>query len=189
MSENTKKEIVKYCSPPVVVMVMGLVFVLISPVVYRIVKSVTSDSVKPIIVGSVTAVMGSVFFCLRFIYMVRVKNAIKNAETSAGAVFLAEDFIHGQEFLSNRFICGEHYIFSKGEGVILRLSEISEIIRETTYYRNVPTAEKLAAKMKNGKKVTVCSISQVESRHPPYAEIIQEMTKHAPDIQFIDKRH
>ncbi len=188
MSEDTKKEIVNYVAPPVTVMIMGIVVALLAPVVYLIVRNVSDDSLKGIIAGSVTGVMGIVFFCLRFVYMAEGIKAIRHAEANAGAVYLQEDFRKGKRFLSGRLICGEHYLFGKGQGVVVRLSDISEIIRKTQRSHNMPVAENLIAKRKDGKKITICSITQLEFRHPPYAEVIEEIIKNVPDIQYIDKR-
>ena len=188
MSENMKKEIMKYATPPVSVMILGVVFMVLSPILFFVFKAVTSDPVMPIVVSLVMGIMGAVFFCIRYIYMERVKNALKQAELNAGTTFLADDYVRGKRFLNQRIICGEHYVFGKGQGVILRLSDISAIIRETKHYRNMPTAENLTAKMIYGQKITICSISQIENNNPPYAEIIEEIMKNAPDIQLIDKR-
>ena len=53
MSENMKKEIMKYATPPVSVMILGVVFMVLSPILFFVFKAVTSDPVMPIVVSLV----------------------------------------------------------------------------------------------------------------------------------------
>ena len=188
MSDGEKKLIIEYATPPLSVMIVGAVFLCTSPIAFFISRAVSSDPKLPIVLTSVMAAMGLIMICFRFYYAALAKSAVKEAIKNAGEIFLIGDFRNGRRFLNDRIICGEHYIFSKGMGVIVRLSDIDEIIRKTQYYKSVPTAEKLTVKLKNGKSKIISSISLAEGRTPPFAQIITEMTKNAPDIRYTDKR-
>lgn len=188
MSESEKKLITDYATPPISLTIVGLVFLVLSPLVYLIAHALVSENWKAVVCGSVTGVMGLVFAMLRFCYMAAAKRAIKKAEENACAFFLIEDFRNGSRFLGGRIICGNYYFLSKGMGVIVRLSDIDEIRRETKTYKNVPTSENLTAVMKDRKKVTLVSIGQVETSHPPLGDILRHIERVAPDIKITDKR-
>ena len=187
MTDTEKQNIINYAAPPVSVMIVGAVFTALSPVGFLIARAISDELWRAGVVGGVMAVMGIVFMCLRFYYAAAAKKAIKNAQANASEEFLVYDFRNGRKFLSDRIICGEHYVFSKGLGMIVRLSDIVELRRETKYYRSVPTAENLSVKTKDGKRTTLCSISAAEGT-PPLSDIIREIIKQAPDVEFIDKR-
>ncbi len=184
MDNADQKEIIKYCSPNAAVAIVGAVFFVLSIPGFFITKAITADSLKAGVVGGVMAVMGIVFFMLRYYYSITAANAIKREEKNGGEAFLVSDFRQGERFLRNRVICGEHYIFGAATGVIVRLSDIKEIRRETKYYRAVPTAENLVLVLRNNKKVTLCSISQIESNHPPYSDIIRTICRYEPDVEI-----
>ena len=183
MDNTDKQEIIKYCSPNATVAIVGAVFFILSVPGFFITKAISSDSLKAGVVGGVMAVMGIVFFMLRYYYSITAANAIKKAEADGSGAFLVSDFRQGERFLRNRVICGEHYVFGAALGVIVRLSDIKEIKRETKSYRNVPTAENLVLVLRNNKKVTLCSISRVENGTPPFSDIIRTICRYEPDVE------
>ena len=183
MSNTEKQEIIKYCSPNAAVAIVGAVFFVLSVQGFFITKAITADNLKAGVVGGVMAVMGIVFFMLRYYYSITAANALKKAEADGGSAFIVADFRQGDRFLRNRIICGEHYIFGAALGVIVRLSDIKEIRRETKYYKNVPSANNLVLVLRNNKKVTLCSISVMENDHPPYSDIIRTICRYEPDVE------
>ncbi len=188
MNTEIKQEIIKFATPPVSVAVTGSVFAAISPILYFIVKAVSPDPLKSIVTGCVTAFMGVVFVLLRFYYRAMAQKAIKDSEAKADTAFLEKDFRTGRRFLGDRIICGSHYLMGKGLGVIIRLYDVDKIYREIKSYRGVPVSENLTAVMKNRKKITICSVSVVEGANPPFSEVINEISKNVPDIEFCDRR-
>jgi len=183
MSNSDKEDILKYVTPPSTVAIVGAVFFVLSVPGFFITKAITADNLKAGVVGGVMAVMGIVFICLKYYYLFAAKSRLKQAEQDGDTSFIAEDFRQGERFLRNRVICGKHYIFSGGLGLIVRLSDIKEICRETKYYKNVPNAENLVLVLRNNKKVTLCSISVMENNHPPYSDIIRTICRYQPDVE------
>ena len=183
MDNTDKQEIIKYCSPNATVAIVGVVFFILSVPGFFITKAISSDSLKAGVVGGVMAVMGIVFFMLRYYYSITAANAIKKAEADGSGAFLVSDFRQGERFLRNRVICGEHYVFGAALGVIVSLSDIKAVRRDTIKVKNVPSAENLVLVLKNNKKVTLCSISVMEDDCPPYSEIIRKICKYQPDVE------
>ena len=188
MSSSAKQEIIDYATPPISLMIVGLVFFAVSPIVYLIAHAIASENWRAVVCGTVTGVMGLVFAMLRFYCLAAAKRAIKKSEENASSSLLAEDFRNGKKFLNYRVICGDYYFLTKGMGVIVKLSEIDEIRRETKYYKGVPSSENLTAVMKDRRKVTLISIGQIEGSHPPLGDILRHIERVAPDIKITDKR-
>ena len=67
MNDSQKKEILDFVTPPFAVMICGIVTAAISPIAYLIANAICTEHWRAVVVGSATAVMGVVFFCLRFI--------------------------------------------------------------------------------------------------------------------------
>lgn len=183
MSNSDKEDILKYVTPPSTVAIVGVVFFVLSLPGFFITKAITSDNLKAGVVCGVMAVMGIVFICLKYYYLFTANNYIKKAEKDGGTAYIPEDFRKGDRFLNDRIRCGEHYVFGAALGVIVRLSDIKEIKRETKSYRNVPTAENLVLVLRNNKKVTLCSISRVENGTPPFSDIIRTICRYEPDVE------
>ena len=86
------QEIIKYVTPPKTVFIMGIVTVLLAPIMYFVVKAVSADELKAAVTGIVMAVMGIVFCCIRYCYLILAKKSIKQAEKDGKETFLLDSY-------------------------------------------------------------------------------------------------
>lgn len=185
MNSTAMQEIIKYVTPPKTVFIMGIVTVLLAPIMYFVVKAVSADELKAAVTGIVMAVMGIVFCCIRYCYLILAKKSIKQAEKDGKETFLLDSYKNGKKFLDGRVICGKHYIFGKVFGTIADLSEVKAIYCETKRYKGVPTTKTIVIKLNNNKKLTLCGVNCIEERHPPFDEIIDYIKMLVPDADVI----
>lgn len=182
MDNTQEQNIINYTTPPLSLMVTGGAFALFSPILYLIFLSFSSDKLLPIVVASVTAIMGIVMFCMRFFFTVRVKGAINKARGEGMDGKIASDFINGEKYLHGTMIVGEVYVFCKGMGTLVSCREITKVERKQNYYKGVPTSENIRVKLLDGKTVTLCGVNYIQDDSSDADDAIRAIERRCPNI-------
>lgn len=184
MRSDEEPEIVRYVTPPAALSVVGIVFFLISPALWFVLNLIPNKPLLPWVAGIVTAVMGLVFFFLRFYYFAEAKSVIRSAKNSGSEGKLLHDFRNGQRLFGERLIMGERYIFSKGMGGIVYCPDIREIHTEVKLIKLKPYAINVTVIQNKGKKLTLCSLPYSDNGDNKARAVVEMVSKRSPDTRI-----
>lgn len=180
MNEKDAREVLQFLTPPAAVTIVGAVFILLSPAVYFVLNALSSKPLLAPVAGATTAVMGLVFILVKYYYRSMAKNCIKEAAEKGSFAKMLSDFRSGDRLLGGRMIFGERFIFSKGLGVVVYCEDIAELRRVTKRYRAAPVSENIIVRLKNNKKMTLCSISNMENTNQ-ISDVLYLAAQRLPD--------
>ncbi len=184
MSESEKQEIVAYASPSKAVVIVGIVVILLAPVAYFIAIAIKKDQFFSITLAVSMALVGVLFFSLRFWYGANVKKHLKEMERNSSSRKIYHDFRNGTKILGERMIVGERYLFCKGMGVAVDLQEIAEIRCETKGIKFIPMTEELTVRLNNRDKLTLCSMDYSSRSQYQIRMMADAIAKRSPDAEI-----
>lgn len=187
MDEKTRKEILDYVSPAKMVMTIGIAAAALSPLLYVAVADGAGNQPFAIILCLSILFTACLLIVIQLITSSAAKKAVREAEQRGAAFMLADDFRNGARFMKDRVICGQYFIFGKGQGTIILLPDIIAVTRKNMYNKGVKTGECLMIKTRDGRNKVLCAVSRMESAFPPFPDVIRAIRYYAPDVEYIDK--
>ncbi|MBQ5440582.1 MAG: hypothetical protein IIT49_07380 [Clostridia bacterium] len=180
---GSSERVTEYLSPSKAVMIVGGVFVGISPIVYLIASLIASDKLLPIVSGCCTAFVGLIMVCMTVSAFVGARSNVKRYVSKYGENVLYDDFSSARYFVRDTLKCGEIFVYSKGRGVLLAYDDIIEIIRTKNHHNTVETGMNIYAKLKNGKRVRICSVFNADNFENELNSAVEYMMKYIPDAK------
>ncbi|MBQ1518135.1 MAG: hypothetical protein IIZ46_08030 [Clostridia bacterium] len=179
---GSAERVTEYLSPSKAVIIVGGVFVGISPIVYLIASLIASDKLLPIVSGCCTAFVGLIMVCMTISAFVGARSNVKKYVSQYGENALCDDFSNARYFVRDTLKCGERFVYSKGRGVLLAYDDIIEIIRTKNHHNTVETGMNIYAKLKNGKRVLICSVFNADDLERELNKAVEYMMQHMPGV-------
>lgn len=183
MTNEQKREIYDYCTPPKIVSVMGVIVIALSPLLYFIVKSVKNDDLMAITGGIAMVLVGLLFLSLRPWYGANVSKTLKKHEEDNGSGKIYYDFKNGSRIANDTIICGERYLFCKGMGVAVYCTDIAEIKLVIKDYKFIPVSDMIVVRLKGKEKIVLRSLPHENRNRRIFGDIIREISKRCPDAE------
>lgn len=199
-TDDDKKQLIEYLTPPKVLWILGVVMILVSSpfaalldVLYRLLHSYSKYPMdKALSLGTGTAVCAVIGlgFIIYYIYIrfYSIPALMNKVGRTTWLGVLISDLKNGRRISADRLIFGHRYVIPKGKGIAVRYSEIAALRIKTSSIKNIEVSSNLYIEKKPenfsrwGSRVYIVNEDTTAAKE--INELVGAVRMYAPDAEI-----